>query len=131
MTSGLTIKLQMKPGQSLAVLNAPEGMPGVLATALPEVTVRVGAAGRADGVLLFVHSREEVGRLVGSAIEAAGRDGLVWIAYPKGGSGVKTDLNRDVLWKAIEPSGWRPVRLVALDEVWSAMRLRPAELVGR
>ena len=131
MTSGLTIKLQMKPGQSLAVLNAPEGMPGVLATALPEVTVRVGAAGMADGVLLFVHSREEVGRLVGSAIEAAGRDGLVWIAYPKGGSGAKTDLNRDVLWKAIEPSGWRPVRLVALDEVWSAMRLRPAELVGR
>ena len=131
MTSGLTIKLQMKPGQSLAVLNAPEGMPGVLATALPEVTVRVGAAGMADGVLLFVRSLEEAGRLVGSAIEAAGRDGLVWIAYPKGGSGVKTDLNRDVLWKAIEPSGWRPVRLVALDEVWSAMRLRPAELVGR
>jgi len=130
-TSGLTIKLQMKPGQSLAVLNAPEGMPGVLATALPEVTVRVGAAGMADGVLLFVRSLEEAGRLVGSAIEAAGRDGLVWIAYPKGGSGVKTDLNRDVLWKAIEPSGWRPVRLVALDEVWSAMRLRPAELVGR
>ena len=131
MTSGLTIKLQMKAGQRLAVVNAPEGMAAVLATRLPEVTVGVDLAEKADGVLVFVRSVEEASRLVGKAIEAAGRKGLVWVAYPKGGSGVETDLNRDVLWKVVEPSGWRPVRLVALDEVWSAMRLRPADLVGR
>ena len=131
MTSSLAAKLQIKPGQSLAVLNAPEGMLATLATALPEITVSMGAAGRANSVLLFVHSLAETGRLLGCAIEAVGRDGLLWIAYPKGSSGVTTDLNRDRLWEAVEPSGWRPVRQVALDEVWSAMRFRPAELVGK
>jgi hypothetical protein len=53
------------------------------------------------------------------------------IAYPKGTSGVKTDLNRDRLAKAVAPTGWRAVRLVALDEIWSAMRFRPAERVGK
>jgi hypothetical protein len=50
---------------------------------------------------------------------------LLWVAYPKGSSGVKTDVNRDRLWQALEPTGWRPVRQVALDETWSAMRFRP------
>lgn len=53
-------------------------------------------------------------------------DSLLWIAYPKGSSQIKTDVNRDTLWKTIEPTGWRPVRQIVLDEVWSAMRFRPS-----
>ncbi len=131
MASSLAAKLQIKPGQSLAVLNAPEGMSATLAAALPEITVSASAAGKVDGVLLFVHNLAETGRMLDSAIEAVAQDGLLWIAYPKGSSGVATDLNRDRLWEAVEPSGWRPVRQVALDETWSAMRFRPAELVGK
>jgi hypothetical protein len=40
---------------------------------------------------------------------------------------VKTDVNRDKLWKMIEPIGWQPVRQIALDEVWSAMSFKPVE----
>ncbi len=58
-------------------------------------------------------------------------DGLVWIAYPKGTSKVKADVNRDSLWEAVKATGWRPVRLIALDEVWSVMRFRPEEKVGK
>ncbi len=47
------------------------------------------------------------------------------MAYAKGTSKVKTDVNRDKLWQAVEPIGWQPVRQVALDEVWSAMRFKP------
>jgi hypothetical protein len=91
-----------------------------------------GSAGRpAQAVLLFVHSLAEATSLAPLAISAVQPDGLLWIAYPKGGSGIQTDLNRDRLWHALEPTGWRPVRQVALDEVWSAMRLRPAEKVGK
>ena len=49
----------------------------------------------------------------------------VWLAYPKGTSGVETDINRDILWKLLEPQGWRPARMVALDDVWSCMRFSP------
>ena len=131
MASSLAVKLQIKPGQRLAVLNAPEGRLALLADELPGIAVTAGVTGQVDSVLLFVHSLAETARLLGSAIEAVPPGRPLWIAYRKGTSGVQTDVNRDRLWKAIEPSGWRPVRQVALDDVWSAMRFQPVVLVGQ
>lgn len=42
---------------------------------------------------------------------------------------VDPDLSRDILWKLLEKKGLRPVAAVAIDDVWSAMRFRPPELV--
>ena len=55
----------------------------------------------------------------------AARDALTWVAYPKAGK-LGTDLNRDVLAELVKREDVRPVRQVALDDVWSALRLRPA-----
>jgi hypothetical protein len=82
-------------------------------------------------VLLFVNNLGEAERLAPQAMAAVAPGGLLWIAYPKGTSGVKTDVNRDRLWPVIEALGWKPVRQVAIDEVWSALRFRPACEVGR
>lgn len=124
MTSSLASKLQIKPGARLAVLNAPEGLLPALKTELAGIEVREGAEGAVHSVLLFVRCLDDVGRLLGSAIAAAPAGGPLWIAYPKLTSGVPSDLSRDILWHAVEPSGWRPVRQVALNEVWSAMRFK-------
>lgn len=78
------------------------------------------------GVLVFVRSRAELEARVGPALEAARADRLAWIAYPKA-SQLGTDLNRDSLWAALEGRGVRPVRQVAIDDVWSALRFRPAD----
>lgn len=50
--------------------------------------------------------------------------GIAWAAYPKAGQ-LGTDLNRDLLSEALEERGVQPVRQIALDEVWSALRFRP------
>ena len=76
-------------------------------------------------VLLFVTMLAEAEKNAPVVVRMVKENGRVWIAYPKGGSGVKTDVNRDKLWLVVRAQGWRPVRLVALDEVWSAMRFRP------
>jgi len=68
-------------------------------------------------------------RLIGPVLEAVEFDALLWICYPKGTSGVKTDVNRDILWKHLAGRGIRPVTMLAIDETWSAMRMRPVELV--
>ncbi len=59
------------------------------------------------------------------ALEAARRDKLAWIAYPKARK-LGTDLNRDVLSESVASEGVQPVRQVAIDDVWSALRFRPA-----
>ena len=50
------------------------------------------------------------------------------------GSGVfrvsKTDLSRQVVWDSLTGTGWEPVTQVAVDETWSALRIRPTEKVG-
>ncbi len=127
MPSTLLQKLQLRPGQRLTLRNAPPRLPEALAAGLAGRASVEAVAGEA--VLLFVTALAEVERLAPDAIAAAGHDGLLWLAYPKGGSGVPTDVNRDKLWQAMAPTGWRPVRQIALDDVWSAMRFRPGTLV--
>jgi hypothetical protein len=110
-------KLQIKPGQSVAVVNPPPGLvlPGVVAAA---------AAADADAVVAFVIRQEDLGSAE-QAVAAARADRLAWIGYPKGGQ-LGTDLNRDRLVAALAVQGVQPVRQVSIDQTWSALRFRPA-----
>ena len=110
-------KLQIKPGQSVAVLNGPPGLvlPGVLTAA---------TAADADVVVAFVARRDDLPSAQ-QAIAAARADRLAWISYPKGGQ-LGTDLNRDRLVAALSAHGVQPVRQVSIDGIWSALRFRPA-----
>jgi len=113
----LTGKLQIKPGQSVAVLSAP---PGVM---LPASTSG-SEPQHADAVIGFAVRRDDLGQL-SPVIGAARADRLAWIGYPKGGK-LGTDLNRDRLAQAMIAEGIQPVRQVSIDDTWSALRLRPA-----
>ena len=110
-------KLQFKPGQSVAVLNAPPGL------VLSEV-VAAATAADADAVLAFVVRQADLGSAE-QAVAAARADRLAWIGYPKGGQ-LGTDLSRDRLVAALAGHGVQPVRQVSIDDTWSALRFRPA-----
>jgi hypothetical protein len=110
--SDLARKLQLGAA-AIRVLNAPPGLDLDLPTDED-----------AAAVLVFVRDRSELEGTAEPALEAARADRLAWIAYPKGGQ-QGTDLNRDILWKALEGRGVRPVRQVSVDAVWSALRFRP------
>ena len=112
-------KLQIKPGTLVAVVAAPAAGPDL--ASLP-VTARPAEAG---AVLAFARHLADLADVVQPAIEAARQDKLAWIAYPKAGQ-LGTDINRDTLARSAEDHGIRPVRQIAIDEVWSALRFRPA-----
>jgi hypothetical protein len=57
-------------------------------------------------------------------IDAAAKDRLTWVSYPKAGQ-LGTDLNRDSLAALLAQSGLQPVRQISIDDVWSALRFRP------
>ncbi len=118
---GLAGKLQLGPGQSVAVVNQPDGASLDLGAGHP-----VGDdSDHADAVIVFATGRADLDRLTDRFVGAAKRDALTWVAYPKAGQ-LGTDLNRDVLAELVKAQGVRPVRQVSLDDVWSALRLRPA-----
>ncbi len=112
-------KLQIKPGQSVAVLHGPTDVD----MELPD-DVAPGDPEDADAVIFFAKNRKELDERARPFIDAASRDALAWLAYPKAGQ-LDTDLNRDSLWELLSQRGIRPVRQVAIDDTWSALRFRP------
>lgn len=127
--SPLVKRLQVKPGQRMVVINPPAGYLDVLGPLPPDVELAETPDGTFDFVQLFVRNVAELERDAPTAIGALKRDGLLWISYPKRSSKVPTDLTRDVGWAAIARAGLEGVAQVAIDDVWSALRFRPTELV--
>ena len=117
----VTAKLQIKPGQRVAALAGPGEVPTVVT---PDANPAADPAA-ADAVVAFARNKAELDSVAAPAVEAAREGRLAWIAYPKAGK-LGTDLNRDVLAALLTARGVQPVRQVAIDETWSALRFRPA-----
>ena len=122
-------KLGVKPGQRVCVLGAPEGYAERLGA--PDGVALGADAGEVfDVVHLFVPDRAALQRAWRGAVAAVRPGGRLWVSYPKRSSKVPTDLTRDVGWEPLVGAGWVAVTQVSVDEVWSALRFRPAAEVG-
>lgn len=130
--SPMARKLKLKPDDSLLVLNAPPAYLAELAPAPKHLQVDLKPDQVFDAVQLFVHNVEELKALGPAAIRAVRPDGLLWVAYPKGGNARgRTDLpaspwwtKRDVLGEITGETGLSPVSFVKIDEVWTAVRFK-------
>lgn len=117
-------KLQIRAASTVVVLGRPSGMDLEIP---PECLVTSDAddAARADAVVAFVVRATDLDAVGAPALEAAREDRLAWLVYPKNRQ-LGTDLNRDTLAALAIERGAQPVRQVAVDAVWSALRFRPA-----
>ena len=124
-------KLNLKNHTQIIVLNAPQSFEPELA-ALHNVTILRSLQGL-DGIqfsLAFVTKQKEVDTLAKGIAKKAKGDAVVWFVYPKGTSKrYKSEINRDSGWHVLGKAGFEPVRMVAIDEDWSACRFRRAEFI--
>lgn len=117
------------------------GQTPVLAVHAPEELAALPAALAASGArvdsepegaypwaIIFVKSlaeTAEVAKMADSLIEG---DGILWVAYPKQASKrYRVDVNRDKAWALFESTPTRLVAQTALDDDWSAVRVRRSE----
>ena len=123
-------KLNLKDQAEIVVLNAPASFEPELKS-LKGVTVRRDAkGGDIDFSLAFVTTQKEVDALGPQVAKKAKGDAVVWFAYPKGSSKKYTSqINRDNGWAVMGKAGFEPVRMVAIDEDWSAVRFRRVEFI--
>jgi hypothetical protein len=78
----------------------------------------------ADVIQVFVKAMDEVLPNIEMWKKSLKPKGILWITYPKGTSKVKTDLNRDILWKRLKDFGLETVAMFSVDATWSAMRFK-------
>jgi hypothetical protein len=124
-------KLNLKGFTKILVLNAPENFEPELA-ALHGVSISRSVRGLAkiEFSLAFVSEQKEVDKLAASIIKIAQGDPIVWFAYPKVTSKkYESEVNRSNGWRVLEQAGFVTVRLVAIDEDWSALRFRRTTFV--
>jgi hypothetical protein len=120
-------KLNFKNQQSLHVIQAPDSFqPEMKAmSAVAKITTSLTGSAPIEFFLAFVTKQSEVNALSKKASVRLVDDGLLWLAYPKGSSKkYKCDFNRDAGWDKLGKLGFEPVRQVAIDEDWSALRFR-------
>jgi Protein of unknown function (DUF3052) len=125
--SPLWRKLGVREGGELVRLRAPgdfelgELPPGVE----PKRTTRVPRAGGAPAptILAFQRSRRDLVRSLPALARAAYPDGAVWIAWPRRAGGGVSDIRESDIREAALPLGLVDVKVAALAEHWSGLRL--------
>jgi hypothetical protein len=125
--STLFKKLNLKSQLQIHVLNAPESFDRELGS-LRDLKVIRKAIGKIEFAIAFAVTRAELDFLSQKLVAAAENDAVLWIAYPKGTSKkYQCEFNRDSGWSVLAAAGYEPVRQVAIDDDWSALRFRKAE----
>ncbi|QDU39393.1 hypothetical protein Mal4_37370 [Maioricimonas rarisocia] len=121
----LVKKLVIRPGNRVLVKNPPVGFVESL-TPLPEgAEVAIAARGKFDHAVFFARNSTELRKTSAAAVRSLRPDGVLWICYPKLTSGVESDLSRDRFCDLVAEVGLRGVTQIAIDDVWSAVRLKP------
>jgi hypothetical protein len=131
--SALFKKLNLREQTEIVVMNAPASFEAELAK-LDSVNVvrNPGKTKETEFAIAFAVTQAELD-LASKALTAKTKgDAILWIAYPKGASKrYKCEFNRDSGWTVLGKAGFESVRMVAIDEDWSALRFRRSEYVKR
>lgn len=125
--SPLFKKLNLGTQNTIHVLNAPPSFESELA-ALEGVAVKRSVSGKVNFGMAFVITEAELASASDKFAKACDGDAVLWMVYPKGSSEkYKCEFNRDSGWPTLGAAGFEPVRMVAIDEDWSALRFRRVE----
>jgi len=127
-------KMNYKEQKEVCVINAPKSfkpnLDAIKSTA--KVIRNLGKVDKIDFILVFATEKSQIDDITPKIADNLDGDGLVWFAYPKGTSkNYKCDFNRDTGWKTLGEFGFEGVRMVAVDEDWSALRFRKVEYIKK
>jgi hypothetical protein len=132
--SPLLKKLGIKEGTAVIALHAPELLESLIGPLPPGTTLgrTLRSGQRCDILIGFVTERAHLEQNLPRLLEAVSPDGVLWVAWPKKGSRVPTDMSDGEAREVVLPTGWVDTKVCAVDDTWSALKfvlrkqLRPA-----
>lgn len=127
-------KLNLKDQESIVVLNAPESFEPELRALQKAADIavqrKIGKGKKTPFAIAFAITQKQLDQASTALSAAIEGDSILWIAYPKGTSKrYQCEFNRDTGWQALAQAGFEPVRMVAIDQDWSALRFRRVEFI--
>jgi hypothetical protein len=119
----LAQKLGITPEQRVVTVGAPPGYRKLLAPLPKGVSFTTEVAAAAPFVHLFVKKRRTLEKELKRLRKILADAGTLWVSWPKKSSGVTTDITEDVIREVCLPLGFVDVKVCAVDETWSGLKL--------
>ena len=125
MGSTVAQKLKIKPGMTLRIINAPAEFDKNIGV-LPEGAKVSSAAKKYDQLHWFVTNRAQLEKELDKVLGMVTGNVVCYIYYPKGTSGIQTDLTRDKGWEQLlaKDDQFTWISLISFDDTWSTFGLR-------
>ena len=114
-------KLGIKAGDRVWFSGNPDGYEAELQKA-GEVQLAAKLTANIDFAHMFTASRSDLARNFPKLKSALKIDGMIWISWPKKSSGVKTDLDENIVRELGLKAGLVDVKVCAVDDVWSGLK---------
>lgn len=119
----LARKLGIKADSTFLAVNAPEDYLDLVAP-LPEGVKLLSRAVRGtDAMHVFTTARADLARRLRALLPKLEENGMIWVSWPKRASKVPTDVTEDVIREVALPMGLVDVKVCAVDETWSGLKL--------
>ncbi len=115
-------KLGIKNEHRVALISAPEGFERLLSDAPADAKISRRLRGKADIFVFFPKNAGDLTRRFQSLVARLEAAGGLWIAWPKKSSGVRTDLDFEVVQQAGLSAGLVDNKVCAVDETYSGLR---------
>jgi hypothetical protein len=116
-------KLGIKPCLAVVTINSPTNYRRLLGTIPEGVTFSDRLKSDLSFVHVFIQKRSELEQRLSAIRGKIADTGTVWVSWPKRSSGVPTDVTEDVVRAVALPLGFVDVKVCAIDETWSGLKL--------
>jgi hypothetical protein len=119
----LAAKLGIGDGMVVAAIGAPPEYVQWLGPLPPGASVAPKVTASSPFVHLFVTERSRLAAALKLHRERLPADAVLWISWPKKSAKVATDITEDTIRELALPLGWVDVKVCAVSEVWSGLKL--------
>ena len=119
----LVKKLGIKEGFKVYVKNAPDNYAQLISPLPQNVKITQRLTTELDMVHFFVKRKVDLIAGIEKQRLRIKQAGMIWVSWPKKSSKVPTDITEDTIRDVILPLGLVDIKVCAVDEVWSGLKL--------
>jgi hypothetical protein len=119
----LAKKLGFREGSRVRISSAPENYLSLVSPRPENVLISKALRKEIDIWHFFTRSSAELNEQLPKLMQAISQDGMIWVSWPKKASRVPTDVTEDLIRKVALPLGLVDVKVCAVDDTWSGLKL--------
>jgi hypothetical protein len=119
----LAKKLGIRGNSRVRLINQPSHYFRLLTDLPPGVRFARTTSATVDLIHYFAVNTATLEKDLPSLKKAIGESGVIWVSWPKKSSKMKADLGEDIIRAIALKNGLVDVKVCAVDEVWSGLKL--------